>query len=39
VSNPSTPEQAIKAIRKAITVASQYDPNTKPPIQIIQQTA
>jgi ATP-dependent protease HslVU (ClpYQ) peptidase subunit len=39
VSNPSTPEQAVKAIRKAITIASQYDPNTKTPIQIIQQTA
>jgi ATP-dependent protease HslVU (ClpYQ) peptidase subunit len=39
VSNPSTPDQAVKAIRKAITIASQYDPNTKTPIQIIQQTA
>lgn len=39
MANPSTPDQAVKAIRKAITIASQYDPNTKTPIQIIQQTA
>jgi ATP-dependent protease HslVU (ClpYQ) peptidase subunit len=39
MASPSTPDQAVKAIRKAITIASQYDPNTKTPIQIIQQTA
>lgn len=37
--NLSTPEQAVRAIRKSITIVSQFDPNTKTPMYLIRQTA